>query len=46
MIMFVSWFNMGNVKGWGILNIAENAATLKSLLPSVLSMGPFMKAKR
>jgi hypothetical protein len=31
MIMFVSWFNMGNVQGWGILDIAENATTLKSL---------------
>jgi hypothetical protein len=38
MIMFVSWFNMGNVQEWGILDIAENAATLKSLLPSVSSM--------
>jgi len=45
MIIFVSCFNTGNVQGWGILDIAENAATLKSLLPSLSSTGHFMKAK-
>ncbi len=45
MTMFVSCFNMGNVQGWGILDIAENAATLKSLLPSLSSTGHSMKAK-